>query len=100
MLFQSDLNKCRILKLAKLDNLIINSASNKLLQGSKKYFIEYINQIFPNNSHINLRACDASSPYYCPLQLLDQTFQKWDYSEFLFRFSNGECYIIRIIRTT
>ena len=44
----------------KLDKLYINSASIRILQRSKNYFIQYKNQIFPNNSHIFLRACDAA----------------------------------------
>ena len=60
VLLQSDLNKWRLSHLSKLDNLYINYASNRLLQISKNYFIEYKNKIFPNNSHINLRACDAA----------------------------------------
>ena len=58
MLLQSDLNKWMLSQLVKLDKLYINSASTRLLQISKHYFVEYNNQIFPNNSHIHLRACD------------------------------------------
>ena len=65
MLLQSDLNKWRLSKLAKLDRLYINSASTRLLQRSKNYFIEYKNQVFPNNSHIHLKACDYVSSYHC-----------------------------------
>ena len=60
MLLQSDINKWRLSKLDKLDKLYIYSASTRLLQRSKHDFIEYKNGIFPNNSHINLRACDAA----------------------------------------
>ena len=59
MLLQSDLNKWRISQVEKLDKLYINYASTILLQRSKTYFIEYMNQIFPNNSHINLIARDT-----------------------------------------
>ena len=61
VLLQSDINKWRISKLAKLDKLYINSASTRLLDRSKNYFIEYRKQIFPNDSHKHLRAFDASS---------------------------------------
>ena len=60
MLLQSDLNKWRISQVEKLDKLYINYAPTILLQRSKTYFIEYMNQIFPNNSHINLIACDTA----------------------------------------
>ena len=40
MLLQSDLNKWRLLQLAKLDELFINSASTRFLQISKHDFIE------------------------------------------------------------
>ena len=60
MLLQSDLNKWIISKLSKLDKLYINSASTRLLQRSNNGLIEYNNNIFLNNSHINLRACSAT----------------------------------------
>ena len=66
MLLQSELNKWRLSKSSKLDKLYINSASTTLLQRSKIDFIEYKNHIFPNKSHIHLRACDAASLYNCP----------------------------------
>ena len=66
MLLQSDLNKRRISQLAKLDELYINSASTRLLQISKNSFIEYKKQIFPNDSYIHLKACDAASSYHRP----------------------------------
>ena len=65
MLLQSDLNKWRLSQLSKLDNLYIDSASTRLLQRSKIGLMEYKNQIFTNNSHIHLRACDAASSYHC-----------------------------------
>ena len=40
MLLQSDLNKWRILKLDKFDNLYINSAPTRLLQRPNNDFIE------------------------------------------------------------
>ena len=76
MIIQSDLNKWRLLQLVKLDKLYNNSASTRLLQISKIYFIDYKNQIFPNNSHIHLRACDAASSYHLPLQLKYQRLKK------------------------
>ena len=66
MLLQLDLNKCRLSKLAKLDRLYNNSASTRLLQISKHDSIEYNNEIFPNNSHIHFRACDAASSCHFP----------------------------------
>ena len=54
MLLQSDLNKWRLLKMAKLDKFYINYESTKVFQIFKFDFIKYKNQIFPNNSHINL----------------------------------------------
>ena len=65
MLLQPDLNKWRLLQQAKIDSLYINSVSTRLLQRSKHDFIEYRNQIFPNNSHINLISCDTASSYHC-----------------------------------
>ena len=61
MLLQSDVNKWWLIKLSKLDKLYINSASTRLLQRSKHDFIEYNNRIYPNNSHIHLRAFDDAS---------------------------------------
>ena len=49
MLIQSDINKCRLSQLAKIDKLYINSASTGLLKRSNIYFINYNNQLFPNN---------------------------------------------------
>ena len=60
MLLQSDLNKWSYHNFQKLDKLYINSASTRLSQRYKHDFIEYNNQIFPNNSHINLGSCDAA----------------------------------------
>ena len=56
MLLQSDIDKWRLSQLAKLYKLYINYETTRLLQRSKIYFIKYKNQIFPNNSHINLGA--------------------------------------------
>ena len=61
MLLQYNFNKWRVELLAQLDKLYINAASSRILQRSKKYYIEYKNQIFPNNPHIHLRACNAMS---------------------------------------
>ena len=78
MLIQSDINKCRLSQLAKLDKLYINSASNRLLQISKNGFVEYNNQIFPNNSHMYLRACNSVSSYNCPSPITGSNIPKWD----------------------
>ena len=78
MFLQSDLNKWRISQLAKLDNLYIISASTRLLQISKNYFIQYKNETFPNNSHIQLRACDAASSYYFPFPITGSNIPKRD----------------------
>ena len=61
MLLQSDINKLRLSQLSKLDKVYLKSASIILLQGPKNDFIEYKNEIFPNDSHIHLRACYSSS---------------------------------------
>ena len=61
----------------KLDKLYINSASTRILQISKNYFIEYKNQIFSNNSHINLRACGSVSSYHCPYPINGPKIPKW-----------------------
>ena len=50
-------------EMSKFIKLYINSESIRLLQRSKINCIEYHNQIFPNNSHIHLRASDAASLY-------------------------------------
>ena len=63
MLLQSDFNKWSLSQLAKLDKLYIHSTSTRVLQRYKHDLIEYNNQIFPNKSYIQLRACDATSSY-------------------------------------
>ena len=78
MLLQLDLNKWRWSQQAKLDKLYINSASNRLLQRSKIGFIEYKHQTFPNISHINLKACDATSSYHCNSPITGSKIPKWD----------------------
>ena len=65
-------------QLVKLDKLYIISTSTKLLQRSKHDFISYNNQIFPNNSHINLRTCDDVSSYHYPSPITGSNIQKWD----------------------
>ena len=40
-------------------------------------FIEYNNQIFPNNSHIHLRACDSASSYPSPSRIMGSKISKW-----------------------
>ena len=77
MLLQSYLNKRRLSQLAKLDKLYINYASTRILQISKINFIEYKNQIFPNNPHINLRPCDAVLSYHCPYIITESFMKKW-----------------------
>ena len=79
VLVQLDINKWRLLKLAKLDKLYINSASNRLLQRSKIDLIEYKNQIFPNDSHINLRASNVASSYHCTSPITESNIPKWDF---------------------
>ena len=79
MLPQSYLNKWRVSQLAKIDKLYINSASTRPLQISNNYFIEYNNQIFPNNSHIHLRICDAESSYYCLPPITRSNISKREY---------------------
>ena len=49
MLLQLDLNKWRLSQLTKPDKLYINYASTRILQRSNKNFIDFYNQIFPNN---------------------------------------------------
>ena len=78
ILLQSDLNKWMLSQLVKLDKLYINSASTRLLQISKHYFVEYNNQIFPNNSHIHLRSFDTASSYNCPSKITGTKITKWD----------------------
>ena len=79
MLLQSDLNKWRLLKMAKLDKFYINYDSTKVFQIFKFDFIKYNNQIFPNNSYINLRACDAVSSYNCQSKITASKIPKWYY---------------------
>ena len=78
MLLQSYLNECCLSKLAKIDKLYINSASTRLLQRSKIGFIEYKNQIFPNDSHIHLRAFDSVSSYHFTYPITVSKITKWD----------------------
>ena len=77
MLLRSDLNKWRLSQLATLDKLYINSASTRLLQRSKHDFVEYKNQILPNNSHIHLIACDSESSYHCSSPITGSKIPKW-----------------------
>ena len=69
MLLQSNLNKWRLLQLAKFDELYINSESTRCLQIPNINFIDYNNQIFPN-SYINLRAFDTASSYHFPSPIM------------------------------
>ena len=77
MLIQLDINKCSLSQLTKLYKLYINSVSTKILRISKIDFVKYKNQIFPNNSHVYLRACDDASSYYCPFPLTVSKIPKW-----------------------
>ena len=65
-------------QLTKLDKLYNNSPSARLLQGCKIDFIEYKNQIFPNNPHIHLRVCDAASSYHFISPITGSNTPKWD----------------------
>ena len=76
MLPQSEINKWRLSKLAKLDRLYINSASNRILQRSNINYIEYKNQIFSNNSNIHLSAFDAASSYHPPFTITGSNIPK------------------------
>ena len=78
MLLQSDLNKWRISQVDKLDKFYMNSASTIILKRPKNYFISYKNKIFPNNSHIHLRACDAVSSYHCPYPITVSDIAIWE----------------------
>ena len=79
MLLSSDLNKWRISQLDKLDKLYVNYTPTRPSQTPKNYFIEYKNQIFPNNPLIHLRACDAASSYHCPSPITGSNIPKWDF---------------------
>ena len=41
-------------------------------------YIEYQNQIFPNNSHIPFKACNAASSYDYPYPITGSKIPKWD----------------------
>ena len=64
--------------MVKLDRLYINAESTRNLQISKIYYIEYNNQIFPENYHIHLIAYDAASSYHCMHQIVGSKILKWD----------------------
>ena len=64
----------------KLDKLYINSVSTRIFQISNIDFIEYKNQIFPNNSHIHLRVCDSASSYYFTSPITGSKITKWVYT--------------------
>ena len=59
MLLQYDLNKWRLTQLEKSKKLYIIVASTRILQIPKKNYDQCNNQIFPNNSDIHIRACNA-----------------------------------------
>ena len=65
-------------KLSKLDKIYINYASTILLHRYKIDWFEYKNRIFPNNSHIHLRACDDVSSYHCPSPITGSNIPKWE----------------------
>ena len=62
----------------KLDNIYINYASTRLLHRSNIDWFEYKNHIFPNNSDIYLRACDAVSSYHFPSPITGSNIPKWE----------------------
>ena len=64
--------------MSKLDKLKINSESTRLSQRPKIDFIEYKNQKFLDNSHINLRSRDAASSYHCLFPITGSKIPKWD----------------------
>ena len=78
LLLQLDINKWRISQISKLDQLYINYTSTRLIETSKNDLIEYNKQIFPNDSHIYLRACDAASSYHCPPTIIGSKIPRWD----------------------
>ena len=79
MFLKSDINTCRISQLSKLDHLYINSATTRLLEISENDFIQYKKQIFPNESHITLRACDATSSYRYSSPITGSNIPKWEF---------------------
>ena len=64
--------------MAKLDKLYINYVSTIIIQEYKLDFIEYNNKIFPNNPHIHLRLCDATSSYNFPSPITGSKIPKWE----------------------
>ena len=64
--------------MAKIDKLYINFAPNTILHRYNTNFIEYNNQIFSNNSHIHLRACDTSTSYNFLYPIVGLNIPKWD----------------------
>ena len=77
MLLQSYINKWRISQLTQPDKLYINSSSTILLERCENCFIKYKKQIFPNDSHIHLRACDDASSYHCTYPIIGSNIKKW-----------------------
>ena len=63
--------------MAILDKLYKNYASTRLLQIYKIDFIEYKNQIFPNNSNLHLRIYDALLSYHFPSPIIRSNTLKW-----------------------
>ena len=78
MLLESDLNKWWLIQLEKLDNLYINLALTGILKISNKHYIEYKNQIFSNNSHINIIFYNDASLYHCYSPIAGSKIPKWD----------------------
>ena len=64
--------------MVKLYKLYINDVSARILQTSQKYYTEYNNQIFPNNSNINIIAFDAVSSYHFPYPITGSKIREWD----------------------
>ena len=64
--------------MAKVGRLYINYASTILLERSKHDFIEYKNKLFPNNSYIQLRACDSVSSYHFTSPITESNIPKRD----------------------
>ena len=60
------------------DKLYINVESTRLLQRSEKYYDEYKQKKFPNNSHIHIIPCDDSSSYHCPYSMTVPKNPNWD----------------------
>ena len=67
-----------VITIKKIDKLYINYASTRPLQRHKIVIIECNNQIFPNNSHIHIIACDDASSHHCPSPITGSDIPKRD----------------------